>query len=187
MRLGYRKIFLGKTSLHGEKPLELVDQLFEDRVSSLQSNRPELDDLIKFSSKGDQILVQSFDQLGKDLKDLYKFILLIIDKGASVNFLDEQITFGVGKKSEENDSNIRILEKLTVFEARIIKQRQSEGIHKAKKLKKYKGRRSTLDPSIIQEEYEKVGKVSAVASNLKISRMSVYRLLQKHKNRPTAT
>ena len=186
MRLGYRKIFLGKTSLHGEKPLELVDQLFEDRVSSLQSDRPELDDLIKFSSKGDQILVQSFDQLGKDLKDLYKFILLITDKGASVNFLDEQITFSVGKNSEKNESNIRILEKLTVFEARIIKQRQSEGIHKAKKLKKYKGRRSTLDPSIIQEEYEKVGKVSSVARNLKISRMSVYRLLQKHKNKSAA-
>ena len=184
MRLGYRKIFFGETSLQQEQPLESVDQLFEDRIFSLQSHRPELDDLLKFSSEGDEILVQSFDRLGKDLRDLYKLILSINSKGASVKFLDEKITFHPGKKSKEGQKNISILEELILFEAKIIKRRQSEGIYKAKQLNRYKGRKPSIEPSLVRDEYNRVGKVSDVAKNLGISRMSVYRLLKDHKNGP---
>ena len=184
MRLGYRKFFWGEASSQQEQPLESVDQLFEDRVFSLQSDRPELDDLLKFSSEGDEILVQSFDRLGKDLRDLYKLILFIIGKGTTVNFLDEKIVFHPEKKSTADQKNTKILQELTLFEAKIIKRRQSEGIRKAKQLNRYKGRKPSIDPSVIQEEYKRVGKVSGVARNLGISRMSVYRLLKEHKNGP---
>ena len=182
MRLGYRQFFLGEASSNQEQPLESVDQLFEDRIPNLHSDRPELGDLIKFSNKGDEIFIQSFDRLGKDLRSLNNLICLLVDKGASVSFLNERITFKPKKNREEDQKNMRILQAITLFEANIIKRRQSEGIQRARKLNKYKGRKSVLDSSKIIEEYKKVGKVSAVAKNLGVSRMSVYRLLKEHKN-----
>ena len=48
----------------------------------------------------------------------------------------------------------------------------------AKKMKKYKGRKATLNPDLIREEFSRTSNVSLTARNLGISRMSVYRLIR---------
>ncbi len=54
MKFGYRKIFLGDNAAQ-EQVLEPVDQIFEDRILGSRSTRPELEELIKFASEGDQV------------------------------------------------------------------------------------------------------------------------------------
>ena len=71
-----------------------------------------------------------------------------------------------------------LLQSLADFEHMIIKRRQKEGIYRAKQMKKYKGRKATLNPVLIREEFSRTGNVSLTAKNLGISRMSVYRLIR---------
>ena len=178
MKFGYRKIFLGDTTAR-EQDLESVDQIFEDRITSSQSFRSELDDLMKFASQDDQIIVQSMDCLGKDVRDLYKIISALHDKGASVRFVNEDINFAPSKNNSQEESLITLLKSLANFEHMIIKRRQREGIYKAKKMKKYRGRKATLNPELVRKELSQTGNVSLTAENLGISRMSVYRLIKK--------
>ncbi len=178
MRFGYRKIFLGETSCN-EQGLEPVDQIFEDRITDTHSIRPELDDLINFASKDDKIFIQRMDLLGRDVRDLYRIISSLLERGASVRFVNEDLNFVPQGKKEDKNSLIGLLENLANFEGMIIKRRQREGIHRAKQLQKYKGRKPKIDPDLVREEFSKTGKVSLVAKNLKISRMSVYRLIKR--------
>ena len=177
MRFGYRKIFLGENSSH-EQRLEPVDQIFEDRITGTHSSRPELDDLIKFASKGDKIFVQSMDFLGRDVRDLYKIISSLLEKGAAVRFVNDDLDFTPKSKKEDKNSPISLLENLAKFEGMIVKRRQRVGIHRAKQLRKYKGRKPQISPELVREEFAKTGKVSLVAKNLEISRMSVYRIIK---------
>ena len=177
MKFGYRKIFLGDNTAQ-EQVLEPVDQIFEDRILGSRSTRPELEELIKFASEGDQVITQSMDCLGKDVRDLYKIIVALWEKGASIRFVREGINFKPTETNTDGNSLMALLQSLADFEHMIIKRRQKEGIYRAKKMKKYKGRKATLNPDLIREEFSRTGKVSLTAKNLCISRMSVYRLIR---------
>ena len=82
---------------------------------------------------------------------------------------------------DHNHSNeaLNLLTSLANFENAVVKRRQAEGILKAKMVNKYSGRKPKLDHKKVKKEFSKTGKVSLVAKNLGISRMSVYRLLKK--------
>ena len=62
------------------------------------------------------------------------------------------------------------------FETSLRKERQLEGIAKAKAAGVYKGRRPTIDADEIKRLLSSGLGVSEVAKQLKISRMTVYRL-----------
>ena len=177
MKFGYRKIFLGDKAAQ-EQVLEPVDQIFEDRILGSRSTRPELEELIKFASEGDQVIAQSMDCLGKDVRDLYRIIAALWEKGTSIHFVREDMNFEPTKVNTGGKSSMDLLQSLADFEHMIIKRRQKEGIYRAKKMKKYKGRKATLNPDLIREEFSRTGKVSLTAKNLGISRMSVYRLIR---------
>tara|TARA_B100000287_G_C20549326_1_gene747818 strand:+ start:627 stop:1163 length:537 start_codon:yes stop_codon:yes gene_type:complete len=178
MKFGYRKFFLGETS-SDQQPLESVDQIFEDRVRNSKSDNPEFEDLIKFSSYGDKVLVQSMDRLGRDVRDLTKNISLILSKGASVHFINENVNLTAIDDHNHSNEALNLLTSLANFENAVVKRRQAEGILKAKMLNKYSGRKPQLDHNKVKKEFSKTGKASLVAKNLGISRMSVYRLLKK--------
>ena len=136
MKFGYRKFFLGETS-GDQQPLESVDQIFEDRVKNSKSDNPEFEDLIKFSSYGDKVLVQSMDRLGRDVRDLTKNISLILSKGASVHFINENVNLTAIDDHNHNNEALNLLTSLANFENTVVKRRQAEGILKAKMLNKY--------------------------------------------------
>jgi DNA invertase Pin-like site-specific DNA recombinase len=63
------------------------------------------------------------------------------------------------------------------FETNLRRERQLEGIAKAKAGGIYKGRKATIDPAVIGELKAQGLGVSPIAEKLEISRMSVYRAL----------
>ena len=175
MKFGYRKIFLGDTTAR-EQDLESVDQIFEDRITSSQSFRSELDDLMKFASQDDQIIVQSMDCLGKDVRDLYKIISALHDKGASVRFVNEDINFAPSKNNSQEESLITLLKSLANFEHMIIKRRQREGIYKAKKMKI----RSILFTSEMFKTNKKIADITFKAPTKDIARTQEVHILIGH-------
>ena len=64
------------------------------------------------------------------------------------------------------------------FERTMIKERQLEGIAKAKAKGVYKGRKQKVGADIVQELKEKGLSTSAIARQLQISRKTVYNKLQ---------
>ena len=64
------------------------------------------------------------------------------------------------------------------FETNLRKERQLEGIAKAKEKGVYKGRKSTIDADMIRELKESGLGASAIAKQMSIHRDSVYRVLK---------
>jgi len=64
------------------------------------------------------------------------------------------------------------------FETAIRKERQSEGIAKAKTEGRYRGRKATIDPDAIAVLKSEGLGASAIARKLGIGRASVYRVSQ---------
>ncbi|WP_170359502.1 recombinase family protein [Ruegeria arenilitoris] len=62
------------------------------------------------------------------------------------------------------------------FERELIKQRQREGIAKAKRAGRYKGRRKTLNRSVAFKMFQAGATPSEVAETMKIGIASAYRL-----------
>ena len=64
------------------------------------------------------------------------------------------------------------------FERSIIKERQREGIEKAKQQGRYTGRKATIDPNKVHEMRGSGMGATAIAKELGIGRASVYRILE---------
>ena len=49
--------------------------------------------MIEFAREGDEVVVWSIDRLARDLRDLQDIISTLNDKGVSISFLKEKLTF----------------------------------------------------------------------------------------------
>lgn len=74
---------------------------------------------------------------------------------------------------------LHMLAAISEFERDLMKERQKEGIQKAKKEGKYKGRKpiARMQQETIRKLKNEGMSVTAIAEKLKLSRMSVYRIL----------
>jgi DNA invertase Pin-like site-specific DNA recombinase len=73
---------------------------------------------------------------------------------------------------------LTVLGMVAQMERRFIKERQREGIHRAKAAGIYKGGKVRLDHGLIRRLHESGNGVSAIAKQANCSRMQVYRILQ---------
>ena len=106
-----------------------VDQEFLDRLSARsRSGRPGLEQCIAYLRGGDQLMVASIDRLARSLVDLRQVIDQITDKGASVHFLKENLTFSPQQSDLRSVLMLDILGSFADFERSIIRERQAEGI-----------------------------------------------------------
>jgi DNA invertase Pin-like site-specific DNA recombinase len=64
------------------------------------------------------------------------------------------------------------------FETAIRKERQLEGIAKAKKAGIYRGRKPSIDPARVKELHDAGKSPTKIARELNVARSSVYRVLQ---------
>lgn len=69
------------------------------------------------------------------------------------------------------------LASIAEFEADIRKERQREGIERAKAAGVYQGRKATIDPTAVQALRSQGVSPTDIAKQLKIGRASVYRVI----------
>lgn len=77
------------------------------------------------------------DRLGRDTRDLNNVVAELTDKGAVVQFVNENITVNKHGSSPLDSLMLGILAAFAEFECRRIKERQAEGIAIAKAKGKY--------------------------------------------------
>lgn len=74
-----------------------LDRGVEPRPAA-RDDRAGLEDCIGFLREHDQLLIASIDRLARSLTDLQGLIDQIAEKGASVHFIKEGLTFATGRE-----------------------------------------------------------------------------------------
>ena len=92
MKVGYRRVSSVYQSL-ARQDLGDCERVFEEKLSGSSANRPALRDMLAFVRTDDEVVVNSIDRLALNLMDLQSIIKELNEKGASVHFITEQLTF----------------------------------------------------------------------------------------------
>lgn len=148
----------------------------EKRSGTSMTGRQALEDAIEFAREGDTLIVTRLDRLARSGSDLQNIVTRLNAKGVGFRCLQQgavDTTTGMGKLV------LGILGAVAEFEADIRKERQLEGIAKAKEAGVYKGRKPTVNIEAVKA-LKLSGKGPAeIAKELGIGRASVYRALEK--------
>ena len=126
--------------------------------------------------EGDTLLVTRIDRLARSLRDLQNLVYDLRKQGIELKAIEQPID----TRSAAGKAFLDMLGVFAEFETNLRKERQLEGIVKAKAEGKYKGRKPTARAKAAQI-HELLGRGltrQAVADQLGIGVASVYRVLK---------
>lgn len=126
-----------------------LDKMFTDKVSGATTERPELQAMLGYVREGDLIHVHSIDRLARSLVDLLALVQDLTAKGVHIQFHKENLLF-TGEANPTQTLMLSIMGSVAEFERSMIRERQREGISKAKAKGVYKGRSKTIDDAAIR-------------------------------------
>ncbi len=157
-----------------------LDLVFEDKASGSNTDRPQLQACLKYVRKGDTLHVHSIDRLARNLQDLLDLVTKITEKGVCVRFHKESLAFGCGDDNAMNVLMLSLLGAVAAFERSLIRERQAEGIAKARQAGKHLGRARKLSPDQEQEIRRLVAageEKKELAARYGVSRQMIYEIL----------
>lgn len=138
-----------------------------------RKGRSELETIMQFLHAGDELVVLRLDRLGRSTRDVLNLVHELDEKGASLRVLDPDVTTA----GSMGRMVITIVGMVADMELKFIKDRQRAGIDAAKAMGKYKGRKKNVDEVEIRKRISAGATKAAVARDLNVSRMTVYRAL----------
>lgn len=178
MIVGYARVSSTGQSLdiQHEALLEAgCEKVFAEKVSGRSTkDRVELMQAMDFVREGDTLVVTRLDRLARSVGDLHQIIERLNQKKVAFRCLNQS---GVDTDSSTGRLMLSILGAVAQFENDIRRERQSEGIAKAKAEGRYRGRPATIDPVRVKELHGSGLGPAAIAREMKIGRASVYRML----------
>ena len=134
--------------------------------------RQELRTLLDFIRDGDELVVTRVDRLARSVADLQDIIRELKVKRATLRATEQPID----TSTPAGKAFLDMLGVFAEFETNLRRERQMEGIAKAKARGVYAGRKSSIKREDVVRLLEEGIGPSAVARQLKISRTSVWRL-----------
>lgn len=182
MKIGYIRVSTQEQNTMRQEVLmqELgVDEVYIDRLSGKNTDRPELKKMTDYVRKGDTVIVESISRFARNTRDLLELIEKLSEKGVEFVSRKEAIdtTTPTGKFM------LTVFGAVAELEREYILQRQREGIAIAKAEGKYRGRkpieRSNFDAV---EKLWRAGTISAAEAmrRLDMSRSTFYRKVRQH-------
>jgi len=150
------------------------DLVVSEKVTGTsREGRQELERLLQFIREGDTLVVTRIDRLARSIGDLQDIVRGLKAKGVSLRATMQS----VDTSTAAGKAFLDMLGVFAEFETNLRKERQAEGIAKAKVAGVYKGRRPEIDRvAILKLKAEGLG-ATAIAKRLGIGRASVYRIL----------
>ncbi len=149
-------------------------------------DRESLEACIKYVRDGDTLVVDSIDRLARNLRDLQDIVSSLVEKGVTVQFIKENLTF-TGKHDAMATLTLQMMGAFAEFERTLIKARQREGIDAAKRAGRTGGRPLKVTPKLISDAkamIEDGESIRSTALKLKVSRMTIYKLLGRYAQKP---
>jgi DNA invertase Pin-like site-specific DNA recombinase len=150
------------------------DIIRSEKQSGTSTNgRTELQTVLDFLRPGDVLMVTRIDRLARSIGDLQDIVRTIEAKGASLKATEQPID----TSTAAGKCFLDMLGVFSEFETNLRKERQLEGIAKAKTAGVYKGRKRSVDVDAVRSlKAEGIGP-AAIAKRLGVARASVYRAL----------
>jgi DNA invertase Pin-like site-specific DNA recombinase len=160
------------------------DEVFEDKASGKNTERDGLKAMLKYVRAGDTVHVHSIDRLGRSLIDLKTLVTQLNDKGVAVHFHKEKLDFKVGKADKFQTLMFDMLGAFAEFERSMIKERQREGIEKAKEKGVYnKDKRKKVDYAELNAAIESGMSYRQVAEKFNVGVGTVDRAVKANKKK----
>jgi DNA invertase Pin-like site-specific DNA recombinase len=138
-----------------------------------RTGRTELQRLLDFMRVGDAIVVTRIDRLARSIADLAAIVSVLEGRGAKLRATEQPID----TSTAAGRAFLQMLGVFAEFETAIRRERQMEGIAKARTTGVYKGRRPSIDAGQVRALATAGVGGTEIARRLGIGRASVYRLL----------
>lgn len=151
---------------------ELVRE--EKKSGTTLEGRTELDTLMAFMRSGDTLTVTRIDRLARSIGDLQDIVRKLKAKGVSLRATEQPID----TSTAAGKAFLDMLGVFAEFETNLRKERQLEGIAKAKAAGVYTGRKASIDAEAVNALVAQGLGATAIAQQLGIGRASVYRLMK---------
>ena len=157
--------------------LASCDKVFKEKRSGVDAGRPALKACLEYLREGDTLLVTKLDRLARSTPDLYRIISDLAERGVTFKVIDDP---SIDTTSRTGKLIMGILALIAEFENDIRRERQQDGINKAKA----KGVRFGPKPILTAEVVQKIKELRAdgltvpeIIRRMKLSKASIYRAL----------
>jgi DNA invertase Pin-like site-specific DNA recombinase len=145
----------------------------EKRSGTTTAGREALQTVLDFLHPGDVLMVTRIDRLARSIGDLQDIVRTVRTKGAALKATEQPID----TSTAAGKCFLDMLGVFAEFETNLRKERQLEGIAKAKERGVYKGRPASIDAGKVRELKGQGMRPVEIAKAMGIGRASVYRAL----------
>jgi DNA invertase Pin-like site-specific DNA recombinase len=153
------------------------EKIFREKRSGVDAGRPELRRCLDYLREGDMLLVTKIDRLARSTSDLYRIVSHLNEKGVAFKVTDDP---AIDTTSRTGKLVMGILALIAEFENDIRRERQMDGIAKAKNRGVKFGRKRELTAERVKEirTLRVSGEtVPAIIKRTGFSKASIYRAL----------
>jgi len=181
--IGYARVSSTGQKLEVQRALlekEECNSIFEEKISGGNLDRPQLILLLNVIREGDTVVITKLDRLARSMSDFWKVYDQIKEKGASLKILN----MGLDTNSSQGRLMMGVLASVAEFERDLIKERQSDGIAKAKASGRHLGRpklTKELKNQVLDMLREGITKV-AVSKKIGIGVSTIYKIQKEFKD-----
>lgn len=177
--VGYARVSSSGQSLELQREQLLAagcTKLFEEKRSGTsQDGREQLAHCLDYVREGDTLVVTRLDRLARSMLDLRQIIDRLTDKGVAFKALQQG---AIDTGSSNGRLMLNLLGAFAEFETDLRRERQREGIDRARAAGVYRGRKPSVPRDAVQELHANGVGPAEIAKRLKIGRASVYRALK---------
>lgn len=181
MKIGYIRISTADQNTARQELLmeQLgVDEVYIDRISGKNTNRPELQKMMEYVRRGDTVIVESISRFARNTRDLLELVEQLSVKG--VEFVSKKEA--IDTTTPTGKFMLTVFGAVAELEREYILQRQREGIAIAKDNGVYRGRKPIQPPELEQVMVKwRRGKITAAEAmrQLGMSRSTFYRKVKR--------
>lgn len=159
MKIGYARVSTVGQDLATQKELleaEGCERLFVEKVTGTSTApRKALANMLDHVRAGDTVYITKIDRLARSIIDLNKIVTELNDKGVSVVFIQDNLTFKAGENvTAMQELMFNILGSFAQFERSLIVERTTEGRERAKRQGKHMGRPASSSEKEIRKAIE---------------------------------
>lgn len=131
-KYGYARVSTSKQDLASQ--IEMLEHagaevIYSEKFTGTKKNeRQELAKLLEIVERSDEVVITKIDRLARSITDLRELINTFLQKGVSVTFLSDNMTFRADEKSNAMQTlMLNMLGSFAEFERDLIVSRTSEG------------------------------------------------------------
>lgn len=201
MKIGYVRV--STVDQHEDRQLVTmekygVEKIFQEKVSGKDTNRPQLQEMLKFidnfyefNKQLDEnqrqeltLVIHDFSRLARNTEDLLRMVRILQEK--NVNLISDKES--IDSSDPRGKLLLGMIALINEFERNVLLERQREGIAIAKQKGVYKGRKPIdIDDNIFLQAYNRyktreINKTQ-MATELGVSRPTLNKMIKEHEEK----